>query len=319
MTFETIPIQTLPTGDALHVMAYRLGGTNPGPRAYLQANLHGPEILGSAILLQLIADLRANEPSIHGSLTIVPCANPIGIQSQTYGYLTGRWNTQNGKNWNRVFDLAKQNANATTSVEETLAQTLLSIARGHDIVLDLHTSGAATVPHLFVPPTDSASFNPLGAFAHVLVRPDDYYGAFDESCARVAASEGRAIRSGTWEVGCHGAIDPTALQAQGENLKRYLASIGILRDERSVPPKPPGIVAPLSSLQTIHAPSGGYLVWDIDVGTRVESGQPYARIFHVRDASVEPLVATTPFTLLIRHPLQAPAQGQEIGEAVFHE
>ena len=57
---EIIPTQTLVSGGTLTVPVHTIIGKNSSPSVYLQTNIHGPEILGSAVLVQLIEHLVAN-------------------------------------------------------------------------------------------------------------------------------------------------------------------------------------------------------------------------------------------------------------------
>lgn len=53
-TISTIPLQHLASGDRLFIQVYKFIGAKPGKKAYLQGNLHGAEIVGNAVIYQLI-------------------------------------------------------------------------------------------------------------------------------------------------------------------------------------------------------------------------------------------------------------------------
>ena len=315
-SIQHIPIQTLVTGDSLSIHAHTFQGPALEPRIYLQANLHGPEIFGSALLIKLIDFLKHHPEDLVGSLTIVPQANPVGVQSQIYGYQFGRWNMQNGNNWNRIF--SKDAPQKNNSIEEVLKQTLGELTRNHDIVLDIHTSGAACIPHLFTHPDDATFFLALHHELTVLVTEDDYYGAFDEYCRWVAHQEQRNIHVATWEASSHGTIEADALETQFAHLLAFLRAKNILTHAEEVPMiKIP--TKPLSHLRTLHATEGGYFVWHVHPGAFVHKGETYGHIYSPKTGEIHARLAEQDFLLLIRHPLQAVASGQEIGEIVVSD
>lgn len=306
------PLQTLITGDTLSIAVHKFT-ENVGPSCFLQANLHGPEIFGSALLIKLIQYIRAHPEELLGSLTIVPQANPVGVQHQIYGYQIGRWNLQNGKNWNRIFNMGGHD----DSLESSLRDMLFSFADGHDIILDIHTSGAACAPHTFSSPDSIPLFTALESRMNILIDDKDYYGAFDESCVRMAKKMGRHVHAATWEVSCHGTIEADVLESRFRSLLCFLREVGVL--------DPQGIAkgisviphADLNQLSVLHASDGGYLVWVKEPGEKINAGDVYGHIYKPQDGSIVELMASRPFFFLIRHPLQAVSSGQEIAEVIY--
>lgn len=103
-TISTIPIQQLASGDRLSIQVYKFTGANPGKKAYLQANLHGAEIVGNAVIHQLIEFLIAlDDTKLTGEIWLVPVCNPLSTNQRTHFFSTGRYNIYDGKDWNRIF------------------------------------------------------------------------------------------------------------------------------------------------------------------------------------------------------------------------
>lgn len=103
-TISTIPIQQLSSGDRLFIQVYKFIGANPGKKAYLQANLHGSEIVGNAVIHQLIEFLMSlDDTQLLGEIWLVPVCNPISTNQRTHYFSTGRFNSYDGKDWNRIF------------------------------------------------------------------------------------------------------------------------------------------------------------------------------------------------------------------------
>ena len=101
---STIDILQLASGDRLKLQIYKFKGTQPGKKAYLQANLHGSEIVGNAVINQLIQFLGILEPSqLCGEIWLVPVCNPLSTNHRSHFFSTGRYNSYDGKDWNRIF------------------------------------------------------------------------------------------------------------------------------------------------------------------------------------------------------------------------
>jgi hypothetical protein len=139
-------------------------------RAYIQASLHCDELPGMLVshhLLKLL-DVAAEKNGILKPITIVPYANPIGLQQIVMGSHLGRFSLSTGVNFNRdwidvtaaVAERVRADLSATdiqsnsavirkalleetrklrfNTVEKVLKQELFQRAAVSSIVLDLH-------------------------------------------------------------------------------------------------------------------------------------------------------------------------------------
>lgn len=108
---ETIELQKLSSGDRLYLQIYKFIGEKKGKKAYIQANLHGAEIVGNAVIYQLMEYLQTlKSDQIEGEIWLVPVCNPVGVNQRTHLFSTGRFNPYDGKDWNRIFwDYEKEN------------------------------------------------------------------------------------------------------------------------------------------------------------------------------------------------------------------
>jgi uncharacterized protein len=125
---ETLPLLQLASGDRLTLQVYKFVGAKPGKKAYIQANLHGGEIAGNAVIAELITILRGLEPDqLTGELWLVPMCNPMGVNARSHHFASGRFNSYDGRDWNRIFwDY------------ETQGDDILAFAKTH-LDRDLHT------------------------------------------------------------------------------------------------------------------------------------------------------------------------------------
>ncbi|NKF49275.1 succinylglutamate desuccinylase/aspartoacylase family protein [Shewanella sp. WXL01] len=204
---------------------------SPAPSVYIQANVHGAEVQGNAVIYQLLKLLESYQ--VLGKIVLAPLANPLGINQKSGEFTLGRFDPITGVNWNREyldhqFDieawyLAHQHlsevelisafkARLTESCDERLnnswgistghrlAVTLQKMAHQADIVLDLHT-GPKSCKHLYAPEYDKQAAR-FFSIPYTLVIPNEFGGAMDEAAfcpwwclAEAAKAQGREFSS----------------------------------------------------------------------------------------------------------------------------
>lgn len=181
------------------------------PDVYIQANMHGAEVQGNAVIFQLLELLKACD--IQANITLVPYANPIACNHKNGEYTLGRFDPITGVNWNRMyhFDEAviapfvEQHIDASEAdiqsnferlllaqIEDKLDHNIWGLTTGQriayqlqrmahqaDIVLDLHT-GPISSQHLYCPEYAKASANYFD-IPHTILIPNDFDGAMDEA------------------------------------------------------------------------------------------------------------------------------------------
>ncbi|NMP15930.1 succinylglutamate desuccinylase/aspartoacylase family protein [Thalassotalea sp. Y01] len=210
-TKQVLTVGEMASGVSLTIPVYRLKGNGQGPSVYIQANIHGAEVQGNAVIYQLLELLQ--KQSLLGDITLVPYANPVGCNHKNGEYTLGRFDPITGVNWNRMFhhneqliehvmqkhsnsdvDTIKQyfqqlmlddieqkldHNNYGLSTGRRIAYRLQQLAHQHDIVLDLHT-GPISSKHIYCPEyaRNSASFFNI---PHTILIPNDFAGAMDEA------------------------------------------------------------------------------------------------------------------------------------------
>ncbi|ATC84960.1 succinylglutamate desuccinylase/aspartoacylase family protein [Pseudoalteromonas arctica] len=208
---ENIVVGEVANGLPLTIPVYRLKGDGTGPSVYVQANMHGAEVQGNAVIFQLLEQLK--HLNLNGDITLVPYANPIGCNQKSGEFTLGRFDPITGTNWNRMYhynkNLVAQFAQNHTQYDDAtlksnfkqalidevdsklngpayllntgkrIALNLQKLAHQADIVLDLHT-GPISSKHLYCPnyATDSARYFNI---EHILLIPSDFDGAMDEA------------------------------------------------------------------------------------------------------------------------------------------
>jgi predicted deacylase len=211
ITQEHIQVGEIANGLPLTIPVYRLQGNGTGPKVYIQANMHGAEVQGNAVIYQLLEQLKTL--TLASDITLVPYANPIGCNQKSGEFTLGRFDPITGTNWNRMYhdhshlvsefvetyhdasietiraEFKKQLIAATDNLLDgpsyalttghRIALNVQRLAHEADIVLDLHT-GPISSKHLYCPEyaKDSARFFDI---PHVLLIPNDFGGAMDEA------------------------------------------------------------------------------------------------------------------------------------------
>lgn len=215
-TENTYPIKELATGEVLSLKTYSAVG-EPGPHIHIQASVHGAELQGNAVILQLMDML--NSMKLKGSITFIPLANPYATNNKHGTYTYGRYNPVTGHNWNRNYvDIIKSSkfdldnfakthketpwpvlkfafkekleeifteytdlliTKRTLSENNKLNLLLQKLAVKADGIFDLHTGPVAT-RYVY-----SAEYELEVArflkFKHILVIPHEFDGAMDEA------------------------------------------------------------------------------------------------------------------------------------------
>ncbi|MBU0660725.1 succinylglutamate desuccinylase/aspartoacylase family protein [Patescibacteria group bacterium] len=321
-TKQTYPIQQLPTGEILSIHAYTFTGSQKRPKIYLQANLHGPEIFGTTLLEKCITYLESQE-DISGSVTIVPTANPIAVQHTSYNALTGRYNPMTGTDWNRIFKVnsknieelgeqkyyTKQAKKHGQTIEDKLANTLRSISAGSSHILDIHTAGSNSVPHVFPYAKNWEVFLPLQAEAYLLWDEKNTMGTFDDShITHWHEHNPNPPATCAWEVYHHGKNDLAVCEQRWKQLKTWLESVWEDQEKKETQP----LVYSIQQLHNLPAPIAGYYTWLVKPGTTVKQGEIYASVYQPWHHKTIKLTHDKDFYLLGNYGIDAMKEGEWI-------
>ena len=211
-TKEVMSVGEMASGAKLTVPVYAFKiENNTGPNVYIQANMHGAEVQGNAVIFQLLELLQ--HCKLQGNITLVPYANPVACNHKNGEYTLGRFDPITGENWNRMYhfdqgviepfaqqyldaseedikakfqqlllnevELKLENNTWGLTTGQRIAYQLQRLAHKADIVLDLHT-GPISSKHLYCPEyaQDSAKYFDI---EHTLLIPNGFDGAMDEA------------------------------------------------------------------------------------------------------------------------------------------
>ncbi len=316
-----INIAELAAGQALTVPVYQLTPVEiTGPGVYIQANVHGAEVQGNAVIFQLLKQLEKS--NLNSVITLVPLANPMGINQKNGEFTLGRFDPVTGVNWNREYldhdfdievwylkhqhesdevliagfrDKLIQNCKRRLenpwgiSTGQRLATQLQKMAHEADIVIDLHT-GPKSCKHLYCP---EYAVNDAKFFSvpYTLVIPNDFAGAMDEAMfcpwwrlSEVANKCGRkldvAIKAFTMELADQERIDLNDANFDANGIMAYLSHRNAVKDER-VPHLMPRYGCMLKNYKKFHAPRGGMVEYLAALGQPLTAGEPLVSLLRM--------------------------------------
>jgi predicted deacylase len=113
-------------------------GMKDGPTLWVQAGIHGPEVVGQLAIARFLRGLDLS--TLSGRIVCLMVANPLGFR----GY--NRLTPQDGMNLNRIFP-----GSPDGTVSEQLAHRILTLAvETGDVILDLHSGGDLTITPFYV-------------------------------------------------------------------------------------------------------------------------------------------------------------------------
>ncbi len=113
-------------------------GQQDGPTLWVQAGVHGPEVVGQLALARFLRGLDLG--ALRGRIVCLMIANPLSFR----GY--SRLTPQDGMNLNRVFP-----GKADGTITEQLAHRVLDLAVSTgDVIMDLHSGGDLTITPFYV-------------------------------------------------------------------------------------------------------------------------------------------------------------------------
>lgn len=128
-TIETLNLFRLASGDEFFLQLYKFAGKKKNKKVYIQSNLHGSEIVGNAVISQLISFFSTlNKNQLNGEIWLLPVCNPLGTNQRNHFFSSGRFNSYDGKDWNRIFwDYEKFCQDLEQFAQENIKFDLLTI------------------------------------------------------------------------------------------------------------------------------------------------------------------------------------------------
>jgi len=315
---ESIDLPGHAPGSTHQLIAHTFDGGKTQRSAYIQAGLHADEHPGLLVIQHLLHALVTldREDRVLGRIVVRPFANPVGMGQKVFGMPAGRFNLENGENFNRHFpSISNEVRNALRertftrndtaafkalfasvlegrTAHDPVAATKLHLLREalrHDILLDLHCDTCASL-HLYSNRVQTRRATRLAAAMHIeTVFLEDVAGGgpFDETYAepwRVLHEAGLVDEDhlgfcASIELRGQADVNDELAARDARGILRFLAAEGLVDwsgEETSIP-APPHIY-PLEGASHVPSPATGIVVYHRNVGETVTQGELIAEI-----------------------------------------
>lgn len=319
---ETIELPTQTLGTSRRLNVYRFGTEGALPKVYIHGGLHADEAAGPLTAHHLTVLLEEAEArgDITGDITIVPLANPVGLNQTLLTDHVGRHDLASGRNYNRGFsdvgdtvldaingrigpdadaNRALVGAEIRTALKDLdkvgdadeLQNTLLSLACDADIVLDLHTDSEAEM-HIYLDPEHWPGASDLaGELDAKVVMFSKVSGGnpFEETAAapwhavreKYGAKAVRLPLTAVVELrGYTDAFDELAAK-DAAALFRFLQRRGAIAGDAGPPPNLDCVVAPFEATGIVASPVAGIVAFKRELGAQVSEGDLIAEVIDV--------------------------------------
>jgi predicted deacylase len=351
MHIETMRLKPQTTGCSFEIDVYRFGDRS-GPHADVQAGLHADEVPALLLATRLIERLVGLEGqgAILGRVTVVPCANSIGLSQRVLGEPEGRFDLASGGNFNRGFpDVAAEvrhdlmshaslsredevaaaiaaslDRHPASNIVEELQQLLLRLSADADTVLDLHSNHDAEL--FLYAPAPRADEGRLLAMALraeivILTSPRHSDATFEDasilpSLVSGSSRQGEAPRFvSTIELRGQRDVSRDLAAADAEAILRFLRHRGIVAapdaDRLSDAASPPLLVRD-KDVVPVMAKRPGILLFETPLGAMVDKGDPVASLIDPGSGGREMLTAPVAGRVFSRTGTRYAVRGVEV-------
>jgi predicted deacylase len=356
MITTSLPLPLQSPGASHSLTVHRFGRPGARPQVYIQAALHADEIPGMLCAVHLRERLAAieTEGALRGEIVLVPVANPFGLGQTVLGHAIGRFALGDGGNFNRDFpdlepgtaervrdrlgrDPAQNVALVRAAMAEELAawpaetpvavlkKTLVGLALGADLVLDLHCDAEGAM-HLYTLPTSAGVFAPLGAWLGskaTLVAEVSGGDPFDEVFSRPWVSLAArfpdvplplAAHAVTVELRGQADVDHALAKADAAAIIAFLSHAGALAGTPPTLPGQEGTIARLDQSETLTAPHAGIVVFRCAAGDMIRAGDPVVDIVDPLTGAISTVLATSSGVLFARNSTRFATPGKRLGK-----
>ena len=297
---------------------------------------------------------------LRARFTVIPMANPLGMANLVQRRHLGRNDLNTGVNYNRqwpdLFSMIRSqlagrlsdderfnvnlirkavaqwiDAQQPRSAAEQLRLFLLREAHDAEFVLDLHCDSDSLL-HIFTSPELMPELQDLADWmgaAAVLTAADSGGGSFDEvlpllyrKVAQTNPGKPVPMASATATLEYRGLADSFDHFGEQDALRLFgfLAGRGLVAADPGPRPESTAIATPFEATDVVRTPSAGLLAYRVELGQRVQKGQPVADLIALDGPEAflarTPLLAATDGFVLSRSLRKYAARGENIAKIV---
>ncbi len=249
-----LPISRLVTGGDVSLPVHVVHGREDGPVVWVNAAIHGDEVVGIEVIRRVLAPLSAR--SFRGTLVAVPVVNVLG-------FMTGDRYLPDRRDLNRSFPGSARGSLAGRIAHLFMAEVVAKCEVG----IDLHTAAdrRTNLPQIRADLDDPRTRGLAEAFGapvmlHARIRDGSLRQAAREKGATVLLYEGGEA----WR------FDDFAIDAGVAGVRRVLGALGMIDPPAEEPPEPS---VECRQSGWVRARGTGILQVEVQLGQRVEEGQ----------------------------------------------
>ncbi|NJM85023.1 MAG: succinylglutamate desuccinylase/aspartoacylase family protein [Leptolyngbyaceae cyanobacterium SL_1_1] len=253
-----LPVARLPTQTQISLPITVINGSQPGPRLWLSAAIHGDEINGVEIIRQVLTQVQPKQ--LRGSLIAAPIVNVFGFIDQSR-YLPDR------RDLNRSFPGSPRGSLASRLAYLFMREVVSRSTHG----IDLHTAShhRSNWPQIRANLKDPETYRCAQAFNAPLSIQSSVR---DGSLRQAAARQGIPVL--LYEAGEALRFDPEAIQIGVEGILRVMATLKMRPCEATVVSRS----IEVEETQWARASRGGILHMQVALGEIVQKRQPLGMI-----------------------------------------
>jgi N-alpha-acetyl-L-2,4-diaminobutyrate deacetylase len=247
-----------------------------GPTVLVLGGVHGDEPEGQVAALNLVRETMPSDVS--GRLVVIPCASPDASAANTR-----LW--PSGANFNRSFPGSPDGA-VDAQLADFLTRFLIAEA---DVVVDMHSGGRSSLFGVWSEMhwVDDPEQRRRMVAAMLAWNTPMHFVYID--VAGTGLLVGEAERQGktvvATELGGGGHVLASTHRIAIDGLRNVLRHVGVLAGEARTREElglaPPVIARATDDDNYVFAPEAGYWETLVDVGDRVDAGQPVGRLHFV--------------------------------------
>ncbi|MGO4154985.1 succinylglutamate desuccinylase/aspartoacylase family protein [Cupriavidus sp. YAF13] len=264
-----------------------------GPAVLVMAGNHGDEYEGQILVSRLI---RALTPEmVQGQVILLPMANYPAAQAGL------RTSPLDGGNLNRSFP-GDARGTPTQVIADYIERSLLTRV---SLAIDLHSGGSSLQYHgatLFAQAAqDAAAKARLFDAVHAFGLPHTFINEVPNPVGLLAAARRQGVLALLTELGGAGMVDAVALQDAWQGLLHLLGHLGVVRGPL-VPAAAPHTTRLLRvdrERHYVYAREDGIFEPLVQLGDRVDAGQPAALLHTPHSLEREPAIARFPASGLV--------------------
>lgn len=258
----SLPISRLVTGAEVSLPVHVLHGREEGPTVWMNAAIHGDELVGVEVIRRVLATLDPR--TIRGTVLAVPIVNVLGA-------MTGDRYLPDRRDLNRSFP-----GSARGSLASRIAHLLMTeVVAKCEVGIDLHTGSdrRSNLPQVRCDLDDPRTRELAEAFGAPVI----YHAKLRDGSLRSAAREAGA-RVLLYEGGEAWRLDEYAVVPGVTGVRRVLTSLDMVEaDEETPPPSGPGAVCRRSGW--VRARRTGMLHLEVSLGQEVTAGQRLGALY----------------------------------------